>query len=200
MSKIGDLRRFKGFWGIIPLILSFLLLCVNLVQAGDFWGSLSVRSPYIQPNPADFELAFGGTSPNSSFEIMRERENGRYYNGSDIQFKYTEFKFQHFLKEAVNIEYTKATWSRRLPIKKVDIRTGGSIHSDLTINETKILAVVSLKYKKLKMNFEHSGEGYYLFSVDWKGKVAKGFYPKFTYRDVNGNKYYWLKMVYSFKL
>ncbi len=136
---------------LIPII----LIMVELAYGADFWTSLSIRSPKYG-NRTDWEVCIGGESKNTSWEMMEERESGIRYSGSDLQFFYEEFKFQHFLREAVNIEYTKATWSNRLPIKRMKIKTGGSIHSDLVINETKILGVVSLEYKNLRANFEHS--------------------------------------------
>jgi len=73
--------------------------------------SLSVRTPYIQPNLLDYEIKLGVEGQDFKYSGLNERENGRYYKGHDFKFQYKDFLYKKinfetasFYKEANNID------------------------------------------------------------------------------------------------
>ena len=176
-----------------------LFLLVFYCHADDYWTSLSIRAPRIENAPFDYEFAVGGENYNSKFKYLWEREDGEYYKGSDMQFLYNDFKFQYFLKEANEIEYTEAIWSRCPGI--IGLQTGGSIHSDMILGSTKYLGYAKYSINNLNTEIYYNGTDYYLFKAEFCSYSYRGFYPKIVYQNINGdNIFYQVKMTYRFKI
>lgn len=193
------IRRFKRFWGMIPLILPFLLIYVNLAQAeGGFWGSLSVRDSYLGEK-LDFEVKVGGSSYNTSWMAGLERENDEYFKLSDAQYLYEGFQWQWFQKEAYQINFTEARWVTENKLLKCgQFVYGGSLRNDMTINETVYLGYVKYKWDKLSIEYYYNGVDYYSVDMSYKKYIAKGVYFKATYKDVNGNLFRQAKITYEY--
>ena len=180
---------------LIPII----LIMVELASAGEFWTSLSVRSPYVQPNPFDYELKFGGADFNSDFMYGIERENGVMYRMSDMRYLYENFRFQWFRKDARQIDFTEALWSTEFE-KIKGFSYGGSLRNDMIVNETKYLAYAKYNRGKITADAYHNGVDYYAYTTKFQGKIYKGLYPLAIYKNINGNTWYQAKVVYKFKI
>jgi len=175
-----------------------LFLCLPAILcAGEYWGSLSIRSPYIEPAPFDYEIKVGGSNFNSSFMYGVERENGIIYKMSDMQYHYTNFRFKWERKEARQIDFTEALWSTQFE-KAPGFSYGGSLRNDMIINETKYLAYAKYNRGNITAEAYHNGMDYYAYSAKYQGRIYRRLRPLIIYKNVNGQTYYQAKVVYRF--
>lgn len=181
------------------ILIPIILIMVELAHGADFWTSLSVRSPYTQPNPFDFEIKVGGESRHNNWMYGVERENGKIYKMSDMQYLYENFRFKWERKEARNVDFTEALWSTTFDRLK-GFSYGGSLRNDMIVNMTKYLAYA--KYKRYNITAEayHNAMDYYSYSIKYEGRLFRGFYPLIIYKNVNREIWYQAKMVYRFKI
>jgi len=184
-------------------ILCLILLAVFTevtwsAEKTNFWTSYSVRTPHEQDVKFDYEIRFGMEEKHTLLEYLWEREDGDYYKGSEMGWKYEGFNFTYFLREANEIEYTEAAWSKQSFIP--GLKLGGAIVNDMEEADTFYTGFAKLKYKNLKGDLKHNGVDYYKYKIQFKGYSHKGFYPLFIFKDINGKKWYQAKIVYRFKL
>jgi len=172
----------------------FFLILFCIIPANVFsfynWLTFSVRTSKEGQKP-DFEIAIGGEFKNQEWMYLYERENDSYYKGADLKFHYEgrpNFRFQYYLKEARNIEFTDAVWNIG---KKV--RIGGAIHTDIITGVTKILSNIELKLEGFEAIYER-GLDYYLFSSILKKPLAENIDILCIYKDVNKRKFYQAKI------
>jgi len=175
-------------------------ICPYSVQAGDFWASGSIRTPKYG-NKADYEAKIGGSSYNSKFMYGWERENSEYFKMSDMQFLYSEFRWQFYMKEAYNQKFCEALWSKIVkPFGLKGLKSGGSLRTDMIVNEVKYLAYLKYKQGNFSAEFYHNGVNYFSYEMKFKGQVCKGVYPLLIYKNINGELWYQAKVEYQFHL
>lgn len=132
--------------------------------------SFSIRTPYEQPNPYDYELIagiegkFNNFDNKFSFKFLYEREDGNKYNGHDMFFEYSskDILLNNFLS---NVIYKRKVSSYRkdainMNIQTIDtsykifknIFTGYSIIAN-NLQNGSLLYYISLNYDFLIYNF-----------------------------------------------
>ena len=168
------------------------------------FGSYSIRTPNVQPNPDDYEVSVGVESSNFYVNRQWERELGKLYTDDIIWLLYNKnrlyLKPEYFNKESRGVTYLKLDyrymreetgWSYGLTTRTID---GADISGGW---ET----LYSLGYKKVKktgnVEVEVSFNGYYGESFEYEDIFKVTYILSKNTRLYNSGEFYKLKRVSS---
>ena len=170
--------------GILLLVLLSASMAYGVDLTPDYaWGSYSDRTPYISPNPSDYEIAGGIQGEKYLFEAIYERENGGYYQGHKINARpYAWLEAESMYKEAhgINSQSLRAMYQPYKDVLYLDkISIGGSLNA-IAWSNTRVLFLFNIRAKALMLSWETNFKDRFIVSYKagfdiFGGGKKKGF-------------------------
>jgi len=165
--------------------------------------SLSVRSPDIKTAPIDYELVSGveGTLNNGmdfDISVLRERQNGYYFSGHNLKIGYKEILHADaYYRGAQSLSVQSITYTP-FSFLSGKMKMGVGVEANHWI---KPITVYALYYRDSALNLvAMTSLKTYSVELNYDGLKFGGLSPRLEFRQINDNRFFWLKIFYKMRL
>ena len=168
----------------------------TLLTGLTLFGSFSMRTPNVQPNPDDYEISIGVTNDMIHINRQWERELGSFYIDDLVWYKFDDvlyIKPEYMNKESRDVRYLKIDGRRAFGDWTIGLTTRNSDANVLSENFSTFISFGFSKKKtyKDKIDVEVTFDGYFPPSEE-EGRDTFEFEDKFkvTYKLTEKIKLY----------